>query len=65
MGAKLELIDISKPELDTNGYLTKFQGICGLPTVIVLHEGEEVGRLDPSQITRQTVIHLIRAGKDD
>lgn len=38
--------------------------ICGLPTVIVLKSGQEVGRID-NGVTKQAVIDLIRAAKGD
>jgi thioredoxin 1 len=61
MNVKLELVDVSCNGGETMGMQ---YNVCGLPTVIVLHDGEMVGRID-SGVTRQGVIDLIRAARDD
>jgi len=61
MNVKLETIDISKPDGEPVGMQ---YNVCGLPTVVVLHDGEMVGRID-SGVTRQGVIDLIKAARDD
>jgi hypothetical protein len=38
--------------------------VCGLPTVVVLSNGELIGRID-SGVTRQGVIDLIKQARED
>jgi thiol-disulfide isomerase/thioredoxin len=61
MNVKLEMVDVSTFDGETIGMR---YNVCGLPTVIALHDGEMVGRID-SGVTRQGVIDLIRAAKED
>jgi len=61
MNVALEVYDISTTQGEPMGVR---YNVCGLPTVIVLNDGEMVGRID-SGVTRQGVINLIRAAKDD
>ena len=63
MGAPLEIIDISKSGEDGEGMGVQYN-ICGLPTVVVLHNGIEVGRID-NGVTKQGVIDLIKSAKED
>lgn len=63
MNVSLQLVDISKPGPDGEDLGIQYN-ICGLPTVVVLHEGEEVGRID-SGVTKQEVIDLIKAARED
>jgi len=61
MGVKLEMVDVSHNGGETLGMQ---YNVCGLPTVIALHDGALVGRID-SGVTRQGVIDLIKAARDD
>ena len=63
MGVPLEIIDISKSGEDGEGMGVQYN-ICGLPTVVVLHNGIEVGRID-NGVTKQGVIDLIKSAKED
>lgn len=67
-GVKLYLVDISKTAPDDNGLIGEDEGvrynICGLPTVVVLRDGQEVGRVD-NGVSKQAVADLIRAARDD
>jgi thioredoxin-like negative regulator of GroEL len=61
MNVKLELIDVSTFDGETIGMR---YNVCGLPTVVVLSNGEMVGRID-SGVTRQGVIDLIKSARED
>ena len=67
-GVHLFMVDISKTTVDENGLIGEDEGvrynICGLPTVVVLKSGQEVGRID-NGVTKQGVIDLISAAKRD
>jgi len=67
-GVQLFMVDISKTTVDENGLIGEDEGvrynICGLPTVIVLKSGQEVGRID-NGVTKQGVIDLISSAKRD
>ena len=67
-GVQLFMVDISKTTVDENGLIGEDEGvrynICGLPTVVVLKSGQEVGRID-NGVTKQGVIDLISAAKRD
>jgi len=66
-GVRLFMVDISRIDVDENGLIGEDEGvrynICGLPTVVVLKSGQEVGRID-NGVTKQAVIDLIRAAKE-
>ena len=68
MGVDLVSVDISKSTPDELGIIGEEEGIryniCGLPTVVVLRDGQEVGRIE-SGLTRQIVADLIRSAKED
>ena len=65
---QLFMVDISKTAIDENGLIGEDEGvrynICGLPTVVVLKSGQEVGRIDKG-VTKQGVIDLIGSAKRD
>jgi thiol-disulfide isomerase/thioredoxin len=61
MAVKLEMVDVSKSEGETIGMR---YNVCGLPTVVVLSNGEMIGRID-SGVTRQGVIDLIKQARED
>lgn len=63
MNVPLWLIDISKPGADGEDMGVRYN-ICGLPTVVVLKDGQELGRVD-NGVTKQTVIDIIKAAKED
>ena len=64
----LYVVDVSRKDVDENGLIGEDEGvrynICGLPTVVVLKSGQEVGRID-NGVTKQGVIDLISAAKRD
>jgi thiol-disulfide isomerase/thioredoxin len=61
MNVKLEMVDVSTLDGETIGMR---YNVCGLPTVVVLSNGEMVGRID-SGVTRQGVIDLIKSARED
>ena len=61
MAVKLEIVDVSTLDGETIGMR---YNVCGLPTIVVLNNGEMIGRID-SGVTRQGVIDLIKQAKDD
>jgi hypothetical protein len=61
MAVKLEMVDVSSFDGETIGMR---YNVCGLPTVVVLSNGEMIGRID-SGVTRQGVIDLIKRGRID
>jgi len=61
MSVSLEMVDVSSFDGETVGMR---YNVCGLPTVVVLSNGEMIGRID-SGVTRQGVIDLIKQAKDD
>jgi len=63
MNVSLRFVDISKPGPDGEDMGVQYN-ICGLPTVVVLHDGQEVGRID-SGVTKQEVIDLIKVARED
>ena len=67
-GLPLCIVDISHDSPDENGLIGIDEGtrynICGLPTVVVLRNGQEVGRVD-NGVTKQAVMDLIRSARED
>ena len=61
LSVKMETVDVSTFDGETTGMR---YNICSLPTVVVLSNGEMIGRID-SGVTRQGVIDLIKQAKDD
>jgi thioredoxin-like negative regulator of GroEL len=61
MNVKLEMVDVSTFDGETIGMR---YNVCGLPTVVVLSNGEMIGRID-SGVTRQGVIDLIKSARED
>lgn len=61
MNVKLETVDVGAFGGETIGMR---YNVCGLPTVVVLHDGELIGRID-SGVTRQGVIDLIKQARED
>jgi thiol-disulfide isomerase/thioredoxin len=61
MNVKLEMVDVSTFDGETIGMR---YNVCGLPTVVVLSNGELIGRID-SGVTRQGVIDLIKQARED
>jgi len=58
MKAEYKEIDVSKDVESASKY-----AICGLPTVVVLKGGQEVGRVD-NGVSKQSVIDLIKQAKE-
>ena len=63
MSIALEVIDVSDTVNGGEAIANRY-GICGLPTVVVLRNELEVGRVETG-VTKQAVIDLIKSAKED
>ena len=63
MSVSLEIVDVSDT-INSGEAIAGRYGICGLPTVVVLRNEREVGRVETG-VTKQAVIDLVKSAKGD